>query len=101
MENLSEDGLERCKEFGDWSTCSSEHWDEDHGDSSGFGDWTTFKEGLSEESDSVYLSSQEGQTSDHENKVIFYTSAIMRDMFDHEIEALWRSVIVLYRSPSS
>ncbi|XP_060790185.1 uncharacterized protein si:dkey-229e3.2 isoform X2 [Neoarius graeffei] len=69
MENLSEDGLERCKEFGDWSTCSSEHWDEDHGDSSGFGDWTTFKEGLSEESDSVYLSSQEGQTSDHENKV--------------------------------
>lgn len=82
MENLSEDGLERCEEFGDWSTCSSEHWDEDHRDSSGFGDWTSFK-GLSEESDSAYLLSQEGQTSGHEHKVIFYTSAMVYDMFGH------------------
>ncbi|MCI4382718.1 hypothetical protein PGIGA_G00017970 [Pangasianodon gigas] len=69
MENLSEDGFERCEQFGDWSTCSSEHWDEDHRDSSGFGDWTSFKEDLSEESDSADLSSQEGQISGHEHKV--------------------------------
>ncbi|XP_053488518.1 uncharacterized protein si:dkey-229e3.2 [Ictalurus furcatus] len=67
MEKLGEDGFERCEQFEDWS--SSEHWDEDHRDSSGFGDWASFKDGLSEESDSADLLSQEGQTSGHEHKV--------------------------------
>lgn len=78
MEKLGEDGFERCEQFGDWS--SSEHWDEDHRDSSGFGDWASFKDGLSEESDSADLLSQEGQTSGHEHKVIFYTLTMMCDM---------------------
>lgn len=68
MENLIEDGFER---FGDWSSYSPEHWNEDHKDSSAFGDWASFKEGLNEESDSADLSSWEGQTSDHDHKVIF------------------------------
>lgn len=72
MENFSEDGFERCEQFGDWSTSRAEHWNEDHRDSSGFGDWASFKEGFTEdiEPDSADLLSQEEQTSGYEHKVI-------------------------------
>lgn len=98
MEKLSEDGFERCEQFGDWSTFSSEHWDEENGDSSGFGDWASFKEGLSEESASADLSSQEGQTSGHEHKVIFFITAIC-DVFGNYLyshEYKFADIFVIY-----
>ncbi|XP_046710992.1 uncharacterized protein si:dkey-229e3.2 isoform X2 [Silurus meridionalis] len=70
MENFSEDGFESCEQFADWSTCSSEHWDENHRDGTGFGDWTSFKDAFSEESDSANVSSQKGQTCIHADKNI-------------------------------
>lgn len=73
MENLSEDGFETWEKFGDWSTGSSEHWNEDHIDNSDFGDWASFKEGLSEVRSLAISSllSQEGQMPDnHDRKVI-------------------------------
>ncbi|KAG7328257.1 hypothetical protein KOW79_008201 [Hemibagrus wyckioides] len=66
MENLSEDGFERGEQFGDWSTCSSGHWDEDHRDSSGFGNWASFKEGLGE--DTADVSTQEGHGHEHKEE---------------------------------
>lgn len=73
MEDLTENDFERCEQFGDWSTFSSEHWDVNHRDSAGFGDWGSFNEGLSEESASADLSSQEEQISGHEHKVFSFT----------------------------
>lgn len=73
MENLCEDGFETWEKFGDWSTGSSEHCKEDHIDNSGFGDWASFKEGLSEVRSLAISSllSQEGQMPDsHDRKVI-------------------------------
>ncbi|KAI5616759.1 hypothetical protein C0J50_23688 [Silurus asotus] len=70
MENFSENGVESCEQFADWSTCSSENWDENHRDGTGFGDWTSFKDAFSEESDSANVSSQKGQTCIHADKIV-------------------------------
>ncbi|GAA6108781.1 uncharacterized protein si:dkey-229e3.2 [Tachysurus ichikawai] len=67
MEKLSEDGFERCEQLGDWSTFTSGHWDEEHRDSSGFGDWASFK-GLSEDIEDTEVLSTHKRLG-HENKV--------------------------------
>ncbi|KAK3537816.1 hypothetical protein QTP70_019237 [Hemibagrus guttatus] len=85
MENLSEDGFERCEQFGDWSTCSSEHWDEDHRDSSGFGDWASFKEGLGEHiQDTADVSTQEGNGHEHKEEKDDAPWTVIHDCFHVE-----------------
>lgn len=69
MENLSEDGFERFEQFGDWSSSSSGHWDKNPRNSSGFGDWTSFKQGLNTATEDTADLSQEGQTFGQEHKV--------------------------------
>lgn len=81
-DSLCADGFHSCEGFADWSICSPVHWNEDQGDSSGFGDWSSFHSSFSEDVESSHLPTPE-RSSDDNHKVFFsvYVTTIVWNLF--------------------